>query len=280
MALVSEHAALTDIDARNCTFEQYDSLFAIHGGTDSNYLKMHFLRFQNTFKRVSEDWAGCEDRVVVDVGAHWLHQCLFYALHGCKIEAFNAPTTFKKERVQQLAAAYGINLTAVDNLETGECFYGLPENSVDIVLFTEILEHITFNPLRFWKILYRALKPGGRIIVTTPNYYKLNGRAFNMSRFLRGGGGGISVDGILHVHTQGHHWKEYSMKEVVRYFSLLSPDFKCVRCDYTDDRNREEQNNGLVKESLEAWFPALKPGLHVEVKLVEKKRGIELKPGW
>lgn len=280
MGLRSDYMTSRDIDAKSCTFAEYNSLFEAHGGTDSNYLRKHFLRFQNTFKRAFVSWSSGEGPVVVDVGAHWLHQSLFYALAGCKIEAFNAPTTFKKERVRRLADAYGINLTMVDELETGECFYGLPENSVDIVLFTEILEHITFNPVRFWKIIYRILKPGGRIIVTTPNYYNLNGRAYASGRFFSGGGGGIAVDEILRTHTYGHHWKEYSMREVVRYFTLLSPDLRCIRCEYTDDRNPEDKNEGIARESLEKWFPFLRPGLYVEVELIEKKHGIELKPEW
>ncbi len=267
------------VDARSCTFAEYNSLFDEHGGTDSDYLKKHFLRFQNTFKRVSSSWSDGESQVIVDVGAHWLHQSLLYALAGGKIEAFNAPTTFKKERVRRLADAYGINLTTVDELETGECFYGLAESSVDIVLFTEILEHITFNPVRFWRIVYRIMKPGARIIITTPNYYSINGRGYEFRRLLSGGGEGLTVEGILRTHTFGHHWKEYSMREVSRYFTLLSPDFKCIRCEYTDDRKPEEKNEGVVRY-LEKWFPFLRPGLHIEVELAEKKQGIEIKPGW
>jgi len=267
------------VDARSCTFAEYNNLFQEHGGTDSGYLEKHFLRFQNTFNRVFSSWPNAERPVVVDVGAHWLHQSLFYALAGAKIEAFNAPTTFKKERVQRLADAYGINLTTVDQLETGECFYGLQESSVDIVLFTEILEHITFNPVRFWRIIYRIMKPGGRIIVTTPNFYSLSGRGWDFQRFLLGDGEGLSVEDILRTHTYGHHWKEYSMNEIQNYFALLSPDFRCTRCEYTDDRNPEEKSGRLARY-LEKVFPFFRPGLHIEVELAEKRQGIGIKPGW
>jgi len=267
-------------DVKDYTFEEYNGLFEEHGGTDSNYLKNHFLRFHNTFRRVCSSWSYQENQVVVDVGAHWLHQSLFYALAGFRVEAFNLPTTFRKDRVRHLANAYGINLTVADELETGECFYGLPKNSVDIVLFTEILEHITFNPVRFWRTIYQVLKPGGRIVVTTPNYYKLAGRGYELKRFLSGYGEGLTVDAILHTHTFGHHWKEYSMREVRRYFSLLSQDFRCVKCEYTDDRSPEERQESPLKNFLQARLPFLKPGLHVEVELVEKDKGIGITPTW
>lgn len=213
------------------------------------------------------------------MGAHWLHQSVFYSLAGCKVEAFNVPTTFNKDRVKALAAHYDINLTPIDQLETGECFYGLEENSVDIVLFTEILEHITFNPVRFWKIVYRMLKPGGRIIVTTPNYYSLSGRAYNLRRFLSGGGAGLTVTRIFNERTYGHHWKEFSLREIIEYFALLSSDFQCVVTDYTDDADPESEAKGLLAQQLPRVFPFLKPGLHVEVELVSKNQGITLVPG-
>jgi 2-polyprenyl-6-hydroxyphenyl methylase/3-demethylubiquinone-9 3-methyltransferase len=268
------------MDAMRFTFDDYNALFAAHGGTDSNYLKRHFRRFQNTFARVMSTWPFAEGQVVVDVGAHWLHQSLFYAQAGFKVEAFNLPTTFKKERVKRLAEAHKINLTIADELQTGECFYGLPENSVDIVLFTEILEHITFNPLRFWKTIYHVMKPGGRIIVTTPNYYSLIGRGCDFRRLLSGYGEGLSVSNILDTRTFGHHWKEYSMKEVLLYFSLLSPDFRCVKSTYTDDRNPDELQANTVKEFLLKRVAFLKPNLHVEIELVEKNCGIPLTPSW
>jgi SAM-dependent methyltransferase len=267
-------------DVMSYTFDDYNSLFEEHGGTDSNYLKKHFSRFHNTFRRVSSTWAYAEKQVVVDVGAHWLHQSLLYALAGYKVEAFNLPTTFKKDRVKRLAEAHDINLTIAEELQTGECFYGLPENSVDIVLFTEILEHITFNPLRLWKTIYHVMKPGGRIIVTTPNYYSLMGRGYDIRRLFSGYGEGLPVNKILDTHTFGHHWKEYSMKEVLLYFSMLSSDFRCVKYEYTDDRNSEEIEENPIKEFLLKHVSFFKPSLHVEIELAEKEKGIFLMPSW
>lgn len=267
-------------DVMGYTFESYNNLFEEHGGTDSNYLRRHFLRFHNTFGRVTSTRPYAEQQVVVDVGAHWLHQSLLYALAGYKVEAFNLPTTFRKDRVIRLAKAHGINLTVAEELQTGECFYGLPESSVDIVLFTEILEHITFNPLRLWKTLYRVMKPGARIVVTTPNYYSLLGRGYDVKRLIAGYGEGLAVKNILETRTFGHHWKEYSMKEVLLYFSLLSSDFSCIKHEYTDDRNSEELERGSLKEFLVKHVPCTRPGLHVEIELVEKAKGICLTPSW
>lgn len=43
----------------------------------------------------------------------------------------------------------------------------LKDNSIDVIIASEIIEHI-INPAAFIKSLYRAVKPGGKLIVTTP----------------------------------------------------------------------------------------------------------------
>lgn len=271
---------MQNLDVSAYTYSDYLKLFEEHGGTDDNYLGKHFLRFHNTYLRFSSTWTPSKNQTVVDVGAHFLHQALIYALAGFHVEAFNLPSTFKKEKVKRLASAYDINLTVAEELQTGNCFDNLPDNSTDVVLFTEILEHIAFNPVAFWEAVYRIMKPGARIVVTTPNYYSLTGRAWNFRRFLNGSGGGISVDDIVMQNTYGHHWKEFSLKEVRRYFNLLSPDFTCVKCEYTDDRNRDEKRSSLTKELFIQHLDILKPNLHVEVELAKKDHGITMKPAW
>jgi hypothetical protein len=71
-----------------------------------------------------------------------------------------------------------------------------------------------------------VLRPGGTIVVTTPNYYALRGRVWSPLRFLSGRGGGLTVASLLSTPTLGHHWKEYSCKELKDYFAHLSADFR------------------------------------------------------
>jgi len=271
---------MQNIDVSTFNFSDYVKLFEEHGGTDKGYLEQHFLRFHNTYLRCISSWEQTGSQTVVDVGAHWLHQALLYSLAGFQVEAFNVNTTFKKEKVQSLAKAYNIKLTIAEDLQWGECFENIRESSVDLVLFTEIIEHLAFNPVAMWEAIYRIMKPGGRIIVTTPNYYSFTGRAWNIKRFLKGFGGGVSVQEVLMLNTYGHHWKEFSIREITQYFSLLSPDFSCVKREYTDDRNPKEKVGRASREFLINHFDFLKPNLHVEVELTRKDRGICVKPAW
>jgi SAM-dependent methyltransferase len=46
----------------------------------------------------------------------------------------------------------------------------VPSESLGAVLCTEVLEHVP-DPLAVWREFYRILRPGGRVLLTTPMYW-------------------------------------------------------------------------------------------------------------
>ena len=53
------------------------------------------------------------------------------------------------------------------NVETDEFPY--PDGAFDVVIFAEMIEHLAINPVWALAEIHRVLKPGGHVIVTTPN---------------------------------------------------------------------------------------------------------------
>lgn len=47
-------------------------------------------------------------------------------------------------------------------------FKGLPDNAYDVVISFQVIEHIK-NDLEYLKEIFRVLKPGGKVLITTPN---------------------------------------------------------------------------------------------------------------
>lgn len=121
------------------------------------------------------------------------------------------------------------------------------EDAVDLVLFTETLEHITFNPIAFWARVHTLLRVGGHVYLTTPNGITLLswlGQLLGLLRFRRIG---IPVHRVLGTVTWGHHWKEYSAAELVEYFARLSPDFRvAVRRTYFPGRPTPFAGGGVA----------------------------------
>jgi 2-polyprenyl-6-hydroxyphenyl methylase/3-demethylubiquinone-9 3-methyltransferase len=264
------------------SFEDYLALFAPHGGTDIPYSRHHYQRYVQTKQRILANWDRTRGARLLDIGAHWLHQAILYAIDGFQVTGVDLPVTFELDNVRALAQAHSIELLPNSDLEHATALKGIPDNTFDLVLFTEIIEHITFNPVSMWKEIYRVMKPGARLIVTTPNYYALRGRAWNFKRLVSRFGGGIEVIDILNHHTYAHHWKEYSLRELIYYFCVLSPDFDCVDRTYAEEYEPGylARPGGRLAQWLERNIPMLRPDLYLAVELKEKNKGIVVEPHW
>lgn len=256
-------------------------LFEGYGGTDRDYLKHHYSRFVSTLIEFDRSWDRGRGTRVLDIGAHWLHQALLWRRAGYEVTALDLPITFEFGNVQTAADQERIVLLPNPDLERCPALADIPDDSFNIILFTEIIEHLTFNPVHLWREVYRLLAPGGRIVITTPNYYAWNGRAWSWGRFLGGFGGGISVDEILSTHTYGHHWREFSKRELIRYFCLLSPDFNTIKAktmrNYYPPAHRKWTR---VMERIFESVPWLRANLHLEVELTDGLHGIVIEPSW
>lgn len=51
-----------------------------------------------------------------------------------------------------------------------------PDASFDAVVFSEVIEHLASSPLPALREMLRVLRPGGRLIITTPNQHYLKSR--------------------------------------------------------------------------------------------------------
>lgn len=259
----------------------YLQIFNDHGVTDVGYLHRHWPRFRNTkeiFERGVDTVAG---KRVLDVGAHWLHQAMLFALDGYQVTAVDFPETIQAPSVESLARAHDIRLVSCADLAHPVALSHLLDGSFDVIIFGEILEHIAFNPVALWRELYRLLAEGGRIVVTTPNCYAATRRRLRELRYWIGGGAGITVDEILTTPSHGHHWKEYSRREVERYFKLLSPDFVIHRSIYVEDESSPDASPGQrLSATIRRSIPVLRSRLHVEVSLPAKRGGVVVEQHW
>jgi len=259
------------------TLARLESLCAAHGGIEAGYLAQHYRRIASTWQAFSDGPRGQQRGQLLDIGSHWLHQTLVWRLNGFEVTAVDVPETIDTGHVQGLAAEHGISLCRNDSLEHPAGLAALADDSQDLILMSEVIEHLAFNPVTLWRELYRLLRPGGVLIVTTPNYYALRGRAWNISRFLRGHGGGLSVDEILATPTMGHHWREFSLAELRRYFQLLSPDWRIERALRLPHRYRRL---AWLLDPVERLLPPLRDQIYMEIGMPTKAVGITAQPRW
>jgi 2-polyprenyl-6-hydroxyphenyl methylase/3-demethylubiquinone-9 3-methyltransferase len=185
-----------------------------------NFHKDRYLRMALTLNGLSD-----KKRCVLNIGSHYLHSSLLLGFLGYEVYSMDVSEFWELDFIKAREERFGINRIVENNLE------GLPSqegifDKYDIILFTEILEHITYNPIGFWKKIYDAARSDGIIYISTPNSLSLTNIVRSIARIITFRGIGAPVNEIFRNVTYGHHWKEYSASEIRRYFSKMSDDFK------------------------------------------------------
>jgi SAM-dependent methyltransferase len=89
--------------------------------------------------------------------------------------------------------------------------------SLDGVLFCEMLEHLLMNPLHTLGEIHRILRPGGCLILTTPNVARLE----NVLRLLHGAN---LYDPYSGFGPYGRHNREYTRHELHRLLEFAGFD--------------------------------------------------------
>ena len=93
------------------------------------------------------------------------------------------------------------------NIETDPFPY--PDASFDAVVFSELIEHLGVNPLRALAEIHRVLRPGGIVVVTTPNSLSLE----RFGTFLRAGSQMVDRYSPLFGYGARHN-REYHAREL------------------------------------------------------------------
>ena len=111
----------------------------------------------------------------------------------------------------------------------------LEGNTVDYLHAGEVIEHLT-NPTWMLQESYRLLKPGGCIIITTPNVTRIG----NVFKLLSGRSNydRLSPIGSQDPHDEWrHHFHEYELKELVNILSKQG--FLITHKAHYNDHNTE-----------------------------------------
>lgn len=189
---------------------------------DIEYFTFHEKRYKRMASTITKQLeAGTR---ILDIGSHYLHSSMILTQLGYEVHGMDVGEFWSLKWVQERASRFEITPIVQDDLsrlfanEIGEGRY-------DLVLFTEILEHITFNPISFWQQIHKLTKNDGLLYISTPNSLSAQGVLSTLKNLLTFKGVGNSLEMIFSKVTYGHHWKEYSYRELKNYFQMLSDDF-------------------------------------------------------
>jgi SAM-dependent methyltransferase len=124
------------------------------------------------------------------------------------------------ERFASAIANLGLDVRACDVEHEPVPF---PDESFDGVLFNELFEHLRINPIFTLSEALRVVRPGGRVLLSTPNL-----RSFRGLRNLVLRNQGHAVSGGIYrqyekLTTLGHmgHVREYTTREVTDFLTRI-----------------------------------------------------------
>ncbi|MCU1393887.1 MAG: SAM-dependent methyltransferase [Ilumatobacteraceae bacterium] len=101
------------------------------------------------------------------------------------------------------------------NVETTA--FPFDSDSFDVVLFCEVIEHLLMDPVAALREIQRVLKPGGCLVVSTPNVARLE----NIARVASGAN---IYDPYSGYGPYGRHNREYTRHELVKLIEFVGFD--------------------------------------------------------
>jgi len=168
------------------------------------YFRYHYYRFLETLK-LAPPRPGAR---LLDVGVVPGHLALCYRELGAEVVGLNITLNpdWPPGVMDRLRRA-GVTVVEADVTLDPLLF---PDSSFDLVLFTEVLEHFERHPEPALRECRRVLRPGGCLVLTTPNSAELGLRV----RAALGRGCYPPLDVFYGEAPEWRHHREYTMSEV------------------------------------------------------------------
>jgi len=146
----------------------------------TNYLDTHGKRLWRSLQIISQ-WDLSKPPNILELGAmpYYFSSLLKYYLPFCKFTGVNVSSSVWPEVTKQplksksVKIAYGRDQTIEDldifefNIERD--LYPFQNMYFDYVLCMEVIEHLIYSPTHMLAEAHRVLKPGGQILISTPN---------------------------------------------------------------------------------------------------------------
>jgi SAM-dependent methyltransferase len=129
--------------------------------------------------------------------------------------SFVPPGQFERVQVERRSRLFNIE----------EDVFPYETHMFDVVLFCEILEHLLMDPVAVLREIYRVLKPGGTLVLTTPNVARLDSVLAILS-------GDNIYDPYSGYGPYGRHNREFNLHELHRLLDFAGFD---VEYSFTAD---------------------------------------------
>jgi SAM-dependent methyltransferase len=222
------------------------------------YARGHVARIAHDLAHV-ERFAARDD-LIVDIGAAPYLLTAALKEQGYQVEGID----IHPERFASSIAAFGLTVRRCD-VEADRLPY--QTGAVDVLVMNEIFEHLRINPIHTFAELRRVLRPGGLLLMSTPNGLSLTRLA---ALCLRGRPGPQIHEEYDKLDRLGHmgHVREYAVNEVLDF--LRSASFQPVAIVH---RGRYALNGGSLRSLAADTFGRALPQVRPYFTVVARTSG-------
>jgi 2-polyprenyl-3-methyl-5-hydroxy-6-metoxy-1,4-benzoquinol methylase len=151
-------------------------------------------------------WAGNR---VLDIGIIPGHLAMALKDLGCNVSGVT-----DGRLIEQMSDRWGAEQIAVSRAVVDREPLPFPDDSFDGVLFTEVLEHLLYDPRKLVDEIHRVLRPHGELIVSTPNVLRIENRI----KIILGQNIYPPHEYFYFSDLYRRHNREYTMRELLDLF--------------------------------------------------------------
>ena len=166
-------AARHAVQLKSCggqrNFEEFFRLYVSDDANEGSYFETHIARYVATLEALPDGQPGQRP---LELGAAFHH--LSAALIHCKgYNEVRCTDVWEGEPSSKRVLASNDGKlrdeVTVDNFDLQSSPWPYADGGFDVVLCCEILEHLALDPMALIAEMNRVLKPGGTLLLTTPN---------------------------------------------------------------------------------------------------------------
>jgi SAM-dependent methyltransferase len=154
---------------------------------------------------------GVNSGRLLDYGSYFGNFSLMFAAAGFRVDAIDSYRRYGSalEPVHELMRKAGVTLHDFD--DAGRDLKGFDSAGYDVVLCLGVIEHIPHTPRLLLQSLTRVLKPGGCLVIDTPNHAYI----YHRQRLSRGESVMANIEAQFRSDPpfEGHH-REYTAREI------------------------------------------------------------------
>jgi SAM-dependent methyltransferase len=180
------------------------------------YFNVHYWRYAETLTEMLP-WAGNR---VLDIGIIPGHLAMALKGLGCDVSGVTDDRLREEMSDRWVAEQIVVSRAVVDREPLP-----FPDDSFDGVLFTEVLEHLLYDPRKLVDEIYRVLRPHGELVVSTPNVLRIENRI----KIILGRNIYPPPEYFYFPDLYRRHNREYTMQEL---FDLFQPRFRKKKSRY------------------------------------------------